>query len=212
VPFWSPGFRRFDQDPRRQRSALGSLELVSISGGEFTEITTNQGFVDKRVDIVYATVPLNPDVSRRRPSRAEQAASRYAQILRTLAGGKRRDLSKEEARVLELWGKDVDNATLRAASQRVRIQRGQADKFREGLIRSGAWEQYIEKALDEAGVPPEIVALPHVESSFNPMARSTSALPVFGSSWRRRGAATCGSTTSSMSGSTRIARATPRRC
>jgi len=140
----------------------------------YTEISTNQGFVhdDQRLDIVYATVPMNPDVSRRRPSRAEQAASRYAQILTTLAGGKRSNLSKEEARVLALWGEGVDNATLRAASQRVRIQRGQADKFREGLIRSGAWEGYIEKTLAAAGVPAELVALPHVESSFNPMARS----------------------------------------
>jgi membrane-bound lytic murein transglycosylase D len=140
----------------------------------YTEITTAQGFVhdDKRLDIVYATVPMTHSGSRRRGSQAEQTAARYVQILKKLATGKRTGLSAEEQRVLSLWGANVDNATLRAASGRVRIQRGQADKFREGLIRSGAWVDYIERTLSEAGVPKEIAALPHVESSFNPVARS----------------------------------------
>src|SRR5262249_16198592 len=70
------------------------------------------------------------------------------------------------------WGPNADNATFKAASERVRVQRGQADKFREGLIRSGAWMPYIEQAFADAGVPKEIASLPHVESSFNPTARS----------------------------------------
>ena len=141
----------------------------------YTEITTAQGFVhdDARLDIVYATVPMNATGSSRRGvSRAEQAANMYAQILRTLGSGKRSNLSSEEARVLALWGPNATDATFKAAAERVRVQRGQADKFREGLIRSGAWMPYIEKTFAAAGVPSEIAALPHVESSFNPEARS----------------------------------------
>ena len=141
----------------------------------YTEITTAQGFVhdDARLDIVYATVSMGATGSGRRGvSRAEQAATTYTQILRTLATGKRKDLSAEESRVLALWGPNADNATFKAASERVRVQRGQADKFREGLVRSGAWMPYIEQTFADAGVPKEIAALPHVESSFNPMARS----------------------------------------
>ena len=71
-----------------------------------------------------------------------------------------------------MWGPNINSAALSDASQRVRFQLGQADKFREGLIRSGAWEHYIKKTMTEAGLPPEIASLPHVESSFNPAARS----------------------------------------
>jgi membrane-bound lytic murein transglycosylase D len=140
----------------------------------YTEITTSQGFVhdDRRLDIVYATVPMGRVGSRQKLGPAGEAAARYAKALRTLAGGKRENLTKEEARVLRLWGANADRQTLLAASGRVRVQRGQADKFREGLIRSGAWEDYVERTLVEAGVPPDIAALPHVESSYNPIARS----------------------------------------
>ena len=54
----------------------------------------------------------------------------------------------------------------------MRFQLGQANRFREGLIRSGAWEDYVKKTITEAGLPREIASLPHVESSFNPAARS----------------------------------------
>ena len=54
----------------------------------------------------------------------------------------------------------------------MRFQLGQADKFQEGLIRMGRWSGYIERVLEEHGVPHELVALPHVESSYNPRAYS----------------------------------------
>ena len=60
----------------------------------------------------------------------------------------------------------------RDAVRNVRFQLGQADRYREGLVRSGAWRDYIEATLREHGVPVELAALPHVESSFNPDAYS----------------------------------------
>jgi membrane-bound lytic murein transglycosylase D len=55
---------------------------------------------------------------------------------------------------------------------RVRFQLGQADRFREGLVRSGAWEHHVKETLRRQGLPAELAALPHVESSFNPRAYS----------------------------------------
>src|SRR6202000_889837 len=46
------------------------------------------------------------------------------------------------------------------------------DRFHEGLIRAAAWEANIARVLKRHGVPEEIAALPHVESSFNPAAYS----------------------------------------
>ena len=55
----------------------------------------------------------------------------------------------------------------REAIDRIRFQLGQADRFREGLIRAAVWEKQIARTLTQHGVPAEIAALPHVESSFN---------------------------------------------
>jgi membrane-bound lytic murein transglycosylase D len=74
--------------------------------------------------------------------------------------------------VLRRWPPGVSNATLKKAARSLRFQLGQADKFRAGLIRSGAWRAHIEDTLRELGVPGELVALPHVESSYNPRAYS----------------------------------------
>jgi membrane-bound lytic murein transglycosylase D len=49
----------------------------------------------------------------------------------------------------------------------VRFQRGLADRFRRGLIRSGAVLAEIKRILSEYGVPADLAYLPHVESSFN---------------------------------------------
>ncbi len=140
----------------------------------YTEITTNEGFIhdDTRLDIVYETVRLSKSNDRARRSSASEAGDRYVRALRAIAAGKRDNLNPSEKRVMELWGPNINSAALSDASQRVRFQLGQADKFREGLIRSGAWMHYIQKTMNDAGLPSEIASLPHVESSFNPGARS----------------------------------------
>ena len=140
----------------------------------YTEITTSEGFVhdDERLDIVYETVRLSNSNDRARGSSANEAGARYVRALRAIAAGKRAKLSAAEQRVMELWGPNIDKAALTAASERVRFQLGQANRFREGLVRAGAWQAFVRKTMADADLPPEIASLPHVESSFNPAARS----------------------------------------
>ncbi|HEU4619569.1 MAG TPA: LysM peptidoglycan-binding domain-containing protein, partial [Gammaproteobacteria bacterium] len=140
----------------------------------YTEIDTHAGFLHdpENLDVVYATIRSDgdsPSVRRREVERAEQ---HYRQILLKLAGGHREDLSSEEQSVLSLWPKGTSNAELKRAAGRIRFQLGQADRFRAGLVRSGTWRPYIEKVLEANGVPGELAALPHVESSFDPTAYS----------------------------------------
>jgi membrane-bound lytic murein transglycosylase D len=141
----------------------------------FSEITTHQGYVhdDRHLDVIYETIelPAGHTVAERRRL-AGAAAQHYANLLTGLATGKRTGLTADERRILDAWGADVDNRTLAEAARRVRFQLGQADRFKEGLARSGLWAEYIELTLQSAGVPAEVIALPHVESAFNPMARS----------------------------------------
>jgi len=54
----------------------------------------------------------------------------------------------------------------------VRFQRGQADRFQTGLVRAEKWQSRIHDVFRRQGLPVELAALPHVESSYHPKARS----------------------------------------
>ncbi|WP_455196933.1 LysM peptidoglycan-binding domain-containing protein [Kaarinaea lacus] len=141
----------------------------------YTEVTTSEGFIhdDANLAVVYEKISIPERYKGRTRQRyINNIKDKYEKILNTLSRGKRSGLSTEEQRVLDLWPKGVSNKELRAAKNRIRFQLGQSNKFRAGLIRSGSWKPYINKTLDEMGLPREIAALPHVESSFNHKAYS----------------------------------------
>jgi len=141
----------------------------------YSEVDTGGGLLHDTEDlgVVYEVVQLPEDVSRLTRERTlQKRRDHYRKILQKLAQGKRSGLSAEERRVLSLFPDGVSNRTLRAAAGRVRFQLGQADKFRAGLIRQGRWEHYMRGVFAERGMPVELASLPHVESSFNPEARS----------------------------------------
>ncbi len=141
----------------------------------FAEISTSQAAIHdaRHLSVVYEIVDLPPQASAAARKRVAKAArKRYEKILAVLASGRRSGLTSEQRRVLQLWPDDVSNAELRRATKRIRFQNGMSDRYRAGLERSGQWRDYIRAQLDEHGVPAGLAALPHVESSFNPTARS----------------------------------------
>jgi membrane-bound lytic murein transglycosylase D len=141
----------------------------------FGEVTSSQAAIhdDRRLGIVYEIVDLPAGASSAQRRRiARDARKHYRDILLRLASGQRDGLTSEQRRVLGLWPETVSNAELRRAADRIRFQQGLADRFRDGYRRSGQWRDYIRRQLDEQGVPAGLAALPHVESSFNPKARS----------------------------------------
>lgn len=134
----------------------------------YSEVGTDGGLIHDTHDLslVYEVVKFP---SRHASERHTEARKRYYQgILRTLAAGKRTGLTNDERRVLALFGDGVTNARLRLASERLRFQLGQADKFRAGVVRSGAYMDHIRGILRDMNLPLEIAHLPHVESSFTP--------------------------------------------
>jgi membrane-bound lytic murein transglycosylase D len=140
----------------------------------YSEISTNQGFIhdQRNLAVVYETVNFAPDsTSRQRQAQVDAARKRFQEMLRHLAAGQP-PRNAEEQRVRDLWGAASAPARLRQAVDDVRFQLGQSDRFRAGLQRSGTWEAHIAATLANRGLPPEIAALPHVESSFNPDAYS----------------------------------------
>ena len=141
----------------------------------YTEVDTASGFIhdDRNLDVVYRTLRFDEGASQRsRRNEINAASESIRTTLRTLATGKRDNLSQEEQRILSLWPDGVSNQTLASAVDRLRFQLGQSNRFRAGLIRSGRWKPYIREVLQQEGVPAELIALPHVESSFDPTAYS----------------------------------------
>ncbi len=140
----------------------------------YSEAETNSGYLHdaKDLSIVYEKIHVGKVSPRVRERKVKPARSRYKKILTKLGKGVRTGLSKEEQRVLDLFPPGTSNATFRASAQRVRFQLGQADRFREGLVRMGRWEPYIRDVLREHNLPEELIAIPHVESSYNPNALS----------------------------------------
>ena len=139
----------------------------------YSEISTNQGFIhdQRNLAVVYETLRFDPELApRERERQVTEARERYQAILRQLGTGAAPQ-GAEEQRVRELWAR-ADAERMRLAADDVRFQLGQADRFRAGLQRAGSWEPHIARTLAAAGLPPEIAALPHVESSFQPTAMS----------------------------------------
>jgi membrane-bound lytic murein transglycosylase D len=138
-------------------------------------VDTRAGFIhdNRRLDVVYETLRFDPEASEAdQRDVARQAVERYRAALIALADGKRQNLTGDEERALALWAPEASDQTLSEAAERVRFQRGQADKFRAGYERSGLWRSHILETFRSMELPTELAALPHVESSYNPAARS----------------------------------------
>jgi membrane-bound lytic murein transglycosylase D len=136
----------------------------------YTEVTTDQGLLhdDWNLALVYEVLRFDPaDPPAQRERRVAEAKARYTSLLKRFAAGSTDNLTPHETRILHAFGAAAGPRDFRDAIERIRFQLGQADRFHEGLIRAAAWEKHIARTLTQHGVPAEIAALPHVESSFN---------------------------------------------
>ena len=122
---------------------------------------------------------LFPD---RNPTRKEKIhilkkeKKKIVKILKKLGSDKTqiKNLSPEELRIYRLFGKHPQKKLFLRATRCVRIQGGMREAFREGIVRSGRYLSAIQEIFQANGIPEELAYLPHVESSFNPQARSRS--------------------------------------
>jgi peptidoglycan lytic transglycosylase D len=140
----------------------------------YTQIDTNSGYLHDQYNlaVIYDTLHFAPDSSPRARERiVNRARDHYIAELRRIASGEG-PLSVEDEHIKALWGAQGTPERLREATEDIRFQLGQSNRFRDGLIRSGAWQQDIASALKDEGLPPELAALPLVESSYNPRAYS----------------------------------------
>ena len=140
----------------------------------YTQVDTNSGYLHDQYNlaVIYDTLHFAPNSSSRARQRIVNGArDHYVEELRRIAAGKE-PLTPEDERIKALWGAQATPERLLEATDDIRFQLGQSNRFKAGLIRSGAWQQDIAQALRDEGLPPELAALPLVESSYNPRAYS----------------------------------------
>ncbi|MCS5638575.1 MAG: LysM peptidoglycan-binding domain-containing protein [Myxococcota bacterium] len=164
-----------ERDPALFIEPPGLEPDVQFWMGIYTEIPSGSGLLhdSRNLQVVYERLELPAGLSSSAEERyLEKKKEPYRRTLKKLGRGERKNLSGEEQRVLALFPEGVSNKTLLRSARRIRFQLGQADQFRAGLIRSGTYTDHVREALEKMGLPTQLAALPHVESSYTPSAYS----------------------------------------
>jgi len=145
----------------------------------YTKYKSNEAVIhdSENLKIVYEVLDLDGKVGAKRSMRAknrymEKRKRHYAKILRQLARHKGKCRTQEECRVAGLFNNEKKRSVYKKAARNVRGQYGLADRFLEGLETSGLYIEEMASIFASHGLPAELLALPHVESSFNVYAYS----------------------------------------
>ena len=143
----------------------------------YGSVSENTALLHDRRDLslVYASVTLwndsIPGAAAWNQARLEQAVNFYKNMLTRLSRGARPS-DAEETRIRAMFNGKNALDRMAIAADNIRSQRGLKERFREGVIRSGAYMPEIKKIFQNYGLPLELAYLPHVESSFTVDARS----------------------------------------
>jgi membrane-bound lytic murein transglycosylase D len=142
----------------------------------YTHYSTSEAVIHDQYDLsrIYAVIPimdyLKPGAAKANKPLLDEAQEKYKAILISLAKGTP-PFTQEERRIATIM-KGLRQSQLVKASESVRVQIGQKERFREGVLRSRTHLPEIKKIFRSYNLPEELAYLPHVESSFNPDARS----------------------------------------
>ncbi len=139
-----------------------------------------------------------------RTKRIDDAKKKYSRILDRLASGAEDSERARNRAFTALWPKNTRRPRFEQAAEEVRFQLGQADRFREGLVRSGAWHDHIADTFEKWACR---ASWQRCRTSSRRSTRTLiprSARPACGSSCAARADASCASTRSSTSASIHI--------
>ena len=154
-------------EPESLRSAVAFWMRV------YLEVTTDAGLLHDSThpSVVYEVVRLDDVKGRRSRQRVIDARRRHWRGVLTYLSKDRPPRDEAERAIVQLYQIELGRAPgprdWSRAARRIRFQLGQRDKFRAGIIRSGAYEVEMRDILREKGLPEDLAFLPHVESSFN---------------------------------------------
>ncbi|HJN85504.1 MAG TPA: transglycosylase SLT domain-containing protein, partial [Patescibacteria group bacterium] len=133
----------------------------------YTKYTTDQVIIHDadNLDIIYEVVDFTGQKhlsKRAKNKKVKRVKKFYKNALRKLARkNKNTKMGASERKLYNMVKKSFWNA-----SKNVRAQLGQKDRFKEGLRLSGYYIDEMRRIFKEFGLPEDLTALPHVESSF----------------------------------------------
>lgn len=100
----------------------------------------------------------------------DRVAAQLRELERRLQ--RRIGLTEEQRRLHEVLKRGAGAQWVAGAAERLRIQRGMRESFRQGLEASSRYGALFRRVFREAGLPEDLAYLPHVESAFTATARS----------------------------------------
>ncbi len=126
-----------------------------------------------KLGIIYEVVDLSKKFRNPKPGSShvrryiKKRKRRISSILQKLYRNKGKPTSREERLIAAKFTGVRGYKKYFKAMRNVRSQLGQADRFKEGLKLSGLYIDRMRSIFRSYGLPEELTALPHVESSFN---------------------------------------------
>ena len=142
----------------------------------YTKYSLNTAVIHDKNDlsIIYETVTVMdtqlPGAQKVNKLLLDSKKNHYAAILRKLS--RSAPGNAEERRVAALFQGKGSARKMAGAVGEIRVQTGQKERFREGVVRSGAYMPAIRKIFRSYNLPEDLAYLPHVESSFDTKAYS----------------------------------------
>ena len=139
----------------------------------YTEVDGSEGLIHDTEDFfVYDKIKILHEGQRKKN---KAIVKRYKENLKyrllSMSRKKIDEMNDEDKQLFVRLGSPSPEA-LKERAEQIRFQKGQQDKFYQGLIRSQLYLNYIKNEFKEAGLPERLAYLPHVESSFNYQAYS----------------------------------------
>ncbi len=147
----------------------------------FTQYTTKQAIIhdNRYLNVIYEVIDVgSSEFSSEKAGwkAVKNGRQRYEKLLQSLSKhwGNLRKMTKEEQRIYDLFADIPESSYFKKedAKDRVHVQVGQADRFKNGIIGAGRYLPAMKQILSEYDVPESLVYLPLIESAFNPFAKS----------------------------------------
>ncbi len=127
------------------------------------------------LDVIYRVLTFDSSASQK--SRDEQVSQIHDSIRDGLLAlshkiDRKEELTEPERQLVKLWPDTLTADDYKEAAERIRVQQGLRDQFYIGLQRSMNYVPFIKHIFSQKELPEELAYLPHIESSYNPLARS----------------------------------------
>jgi membrane-bound lytic murein transglycosylase D len=125
-------------------------------------------------DRIYSVVRLTGPASGRERALLKSTRDKIAGMLKKCSEKKNSpsDLTGDERRTCGLFPDSATATHFLRAAERLSVQNGHRESFREGLVRSGRYLDSLRVLFRRNGLPEDLAYLPHVESSFEVRAES----------------------------------------